>query len=250
MDRLAAVLDERTAGDAYACGAIDVLALLGLVTCDGGRVTPSGKVAEMVLDSLRAHLRDGLTAGLDWEDLDAPAPRGVDILRAIEGARMGRAGHPAPARVVQAAQSIIKGRRGGEDLYLMQFDAHAHRYQPIGGKREPYETSLAETLRREMAEELGLPATPGPELVRLTPVGNGWDETTLSATYGVLTQYSFAFFHAAEIHFELRIDGDTHWLTRTEIAAARAGNGRAISTIYQQALGLDALDALPVSVVM
>jgi 8-oxo-dGTP pyrophosphatase MutT (NUDIX family) len=250
MSDLATVLRDLAANDEYASGALDVLALLGLVTLDAGRGEPTSRVAGMALDVLRAHLADSVDAGLRWDDLEAPSPRGVEILRALEAARVDRVAQPTPARVVEAAQSIIKTRRGAEDLYLMQFDRHANRYQPIGGKREPGEADLTVTLRREMAEELGLADSPGPVLVTLTPVGSSWAETTLSATYGILTQYTFGFFHAADIAFPLSIDDDTHWLTRAEIAGGRAGNGRDISTIYQQGLGLDLLDGLPLSIVM
>jgi 8-oxo-dGTP pyrophosphatase MutT (NUDIX family) len=132
----------------------------------------------------------------------------------------------------------------------MQYDRHAGRYQPVGGKREPFETDLAVTLRREMAEELGLDAPPGPELVSLTLVGEGWVETTLSATYGILTRYTFSFFRASDIRFRLPVDADTRWLTRAEIAAGRAADGRDVSPIYQQALGLDLLDGLPPELVV
>jgi 8-oxo-dGTP pyrophosphatase MutT (NUDIX family) len=245
MSDLAGVLRSLTADGDYARGALEMLALLGLVTVEDGRAIPADEVAEMVLDSLRAHLADGVAAGLRWGDLDAPPPRGVDLLRAIEQARVARVDRPTPGRVVQAAQAVIKARRDGQDLYLMQFDRHAGRYQPIGGKREPAEADLAETLRRELAEELGLPEPPGPDQVSLSPVGHGWVETTISATYGILTRYTFGFFHCSDIRFPLRVDRDTRWLTRAEVAAGRADDGRDVSPIYQQALGLDLLDGLP-----
>jgi 8-oxo-dGTP pyrophosphatase MutT (NUDIX family) len=245
MSDLAGVLRDLSADGDYGRGALETLALLGLVTVEDGRAIPADEVAEMVLDSLRAHLADGVAAGLRWGDLDALPPRGVDLLRAIEQARVARVQQPTPGRVVQAAQAVIKARRAGEDLYLMQYDLHAGRYQPIGGKREPAEVDLAETLRREIAEELGLPELPGPDQVRLSPVGAGWVETTLSATYGILTQYTFSFFQCSDIRFPLRLDRDTRWLSRAEIAAARAEDGRDISPIYQQALGFDLLDGLP-----
>jgi hypothetical protein len=244
MTDLSAVLRALAADEPYSRGALDVLALLGLVTISGDTATPADNVAAMAIDALRAHLADAVPAGISWGDLEGPPPRGVDILRAIEAARLARVPNPTPARVVEAAQSIIKTRIDGEDAYLMQFDTHADRYQPIGGKREPDETSLEQTLRREIAEELGLPAAPGPDLLTLTPLGHGWNELTLSATYGILTQYSFGFFHAAKLGFDLKIDQDTRWLTRGEVVAGVARDGRKISTICQQGLGLDVLDGL------
>jgi 8-oxo-dGTP pyrophosphatase MutT (NUDIX family) len=245
MADLAGVLDSLSAETDYARGALDVLAVFGLVTLDAGRAEPAGMVAAMVIDSLRAHLTDGVSVGLHWDDLEAESPRGVDILRAFEHARVTRVNRPTPARVVEAAQSIIKMRRSETDLYLMQFDGHAGRYQPIGGKREPFDADAEAALRREIAEELQLAAPPGPDQITLEPVGEGWVETTLSATYGILTQYTFSFFRAGDIQFAIPLDEDTRWLTRAEIAAGRAEDGRAISPIYLQALGLDLLDNLP-----
>jgi len=247
MIDLAAVLADLLESDAYARGALDVLTLLGLVTRGSGGAKPSGEVAAMALDVLRAHLADGVIAGLDWDDLDAPPPRGADILRALEAARLRAVERPTPSRVVAAAQSVVKTRRGPDDLYLMQYDRHGGRYQPIGGKRDPGETDLSATLRREIFEELSLAAIPGPDQLRLTPLGEGWRELTLSATYGVLTQYTFAFFLAEDIRFPIHPDADTRWLTRAEIAAGRAADGRPISDIYQRGLGLDLLDGLPLS---
>jgi len=230
----------------YARGALDTLALLGLIR-PGDIPAPSGKVAGLLLDALGAHLADGVSAGFDWEDQDGASPRGVDFIRAIELARAARAPHPTPARIVEAAQSIIKTRQGDDDFYLMQYDAHAGRYQPIGGKREPDEIDLAATLRREVAEELELVAPPTEAECRIELIRDGWTETTISATYGLLTQYTFAFYHMLEATFAITVDRDTRWLSRTEIVSGAATDGRPISPIYQQALGIDRLDNLPVT---
>src|SRR5574341_299293 len=219
----------------YSRGVLDMLALLGLIRLEeDGRAVPADKVAAMVLDSLRAHLADNVVVGLRWDDLDAPAPRGVDILRAAEAARLAAAPEATPGRIAQAVVAVIKSRDGaGADRYLMQYDAHAGSFQPIGGKAEPGEDNAEVTLRREMAEELGLPAPPGPKLCALAPLESGWEVTRLSATYGILTRYTFTFFHALSMRFPLSIDQNTRWLTRAEIAAERAEDGRAISPIFQ-----------------
>lgn len=230
----------------YARGALEMLALLGLVT-SGERYAATGKVARMALDALGAHLADGAVMGIEWEDLDGPSPRGVDIIRAMETARTARVAHPTPARIVEAAQAIFKIRQGEDDYYLMQYDAHAGRYQPVGGKREPEENDLAVTLRRELAEELGLSAPPGEADCRLERTGGEWAETAISATYGVLTSYTFAMFRVANARFAIKVDSETRWLSRRELMAERADDDRPISPIFQQALGVEVLDGLPVT---
>jgi 8-oxo-dGTP pyrophosphatase MutT (NUDIX family) len=246
-ERLADALAALSAESDYAQGALDVLHLLGLVEDRGGSLEPAGEVSALVLNSLRAHLRDGVRFGFDWDDLDAEGVRGVDVLRAVEAARARAVPDPTPGRVVTVVQSIIKTRSGGEDRYLMQYDRHARRFQPLGGKLERNEYDLGRALRRELAEELALDAPPGPDLCKLVLLDEGWQTVAPSATYGVLTHYTFAFFHVVNVRFPIRIDGDTCWLTRDDIVQGRTGDGRAISPIYLEALGQARLDGLSLS---
>src|SRR5574341_1546684 len=140
-DALSSSLPTLDPSSDYSRGVLDMLALLGLIRLEeDGRAVPADKVAAMVLDSLRAHLADGVSVGVRWDDLDAPAPRGVDILRAVEAARLGAVSEATPGRIAQAVIVIIKSLDGrGVDRYLMQYDPHAGRFQPIGGKMEPGE---------------------------------------------------------------------------------------------------------------
>jgi 8-oxo-dGTP pyrophosphatase MutT (NUDIX family) len=227
----------------YARGVQDVLRLLGLTAADG---KPTGEVAGMLIDSLRAHLRDGVVVGLAWNDLDGGGLRGVDVLRTIEDARTRAVGDPTPARVVRVVQAVIKARRGEDDRYLMQYDRHAGRYQPIGGKQDPEDASPEAALRREFAEELGLDGPPDRHVLAMEPLHAGWRTLDLSATYGVLTAYEMDFFAVTAVRLPIPVDADTRWLTLDEIGAEKAKDGRAISPVYQQALGgLDRLRDLP-----
>ncbi len=228
----------------YARGVADLLTLLGLLR-EGPPAGPSGEVAGMVLASLAAHLRDGVTAGLSWDDLDAAGLRGVDILRALEASRLARVAAPTPARVARTVQAVIKARRGGEDVYLMQYDAHAGRYQPIGGKVEASDDGPEAALRREMWEELGLKELPTAQTCPLALILGDWGKTEISATYGILTRYAFDFLYVEAVAFPLVTDEATRWLSRAEIAAAWAADGRAISPIYAEGPGLARLDGLP-----
>jgi 8-oxo-dGTP pyrophosphatase MutT (NUDIX family) len=244
---LADVLAALPAGSDYARGALDVLRLLGLVEDRGEDFKPAGEVSAMFLASLAAHLRDGVRFSFDWDDLDAQGVRGVDLLREAETARAQAVPDPTPARVVKVVQAIVKSRERGEDLYLMQYDRHAGRFQPLGGKQEPGDGDPGVALRRELAEELALGSPPGPELCELSLLQEGWEKVALSATYGVLTRYTFTFFHVVNVRFPIRLDGDTCWLKQSEIASGLAGDGRAISPIYVEALGLARLNALSLS---
>jgi 8-oxo-dGTP pyrophosphatase MutT (NUDIX family) len=244
---LADALAALSAQSDYAQGALDLLRLLGLVEDRDGVLEPAGEVSALFLASLGAHLRDGVRFSFDWDDLDAEGVRGVDLLRAAETARAQAVPDPTPARVVKVVQAIVKSRERGEDLYLMQYDRHAGHFQPLGGKQEPGERDPEEALRRELAEELELESPPGPELCELNLLQEEWGTFVPSATYGVLTRYTFTFFHVVNVRFPIQLDGSTCWLRRSEIARSRADGGQAISSIYLEALGLARLDALGLS---
>jgi 8-oxo-dGTP pyrophosphatase MutT (NUDIX family) len=245
---LADALAALSADDDYARGALDVLRLLGLVEEQDNGFEPAGEVSAMFIHSLLAHLRDGLPFRFEWDDLDAEGVRGVDVLRVAESARIQAVPEPTPGRVVKVVQAIVKLRgQDGEDRYLMQFDRHAGRYQPVGGKQEPDEADPRLSLRRELAEELGLDTPPGPDLCELIPVGEVWRTAISSPTYGILTGYTFTFFHVVNVHFPIWVDEDTCWMKRGEIVRGRADDGREISPIYLEALGLARLDELSVS---
>lgn len=226
----------------YARGVLDALCLLGLIAADGA---PSGEVAGYVLASLAAHVEDGIALRFDWNDLDGEGLRGVDVLRAWESARVAAVPHPTPGRIVEVVQAVIKARQDGEDRYLMQWDAHAGRYQPLGGKREPGDPDTAAALRREIREELGLDRIPTRDECALTSLLAGWPTEEISAAYGIYTRYSIDYYAATRISFPVRAGGETRWLSRREIAAGRADDGRAVSDTFQRALGWNPLDALP-----
>lgn len=244
IEALGEALEDPSQASSYVRGVTDLLRLLGLLRDEDGRAAPADEVAGMVLDSLRAHLRDGVTVGLAWGDLDGEGLRGVDILRAIEAARLARVAEPTPGRVVRVAQAVIKARRDGEEVYLMQYDRHAGQYQPIGGKQKPEDADSAAALRREIAEELGLDGPPGVEACTLRLLKAGWGAIRQSATYGILTRYTFDFYHVEKMGFPVKTGQDTRWLSRAEMVAGRAEDGRAISSVYAEALDQAMLDGL------
>nr|MBN1229560.1 NUDIX domain-containing protein [Anaerolineae bacterium] len=238
-------LTHRQADSAYNEGVLDLLSLLGLVRLESGVYQPTGEVARMLLDSLAAHLHDGVAVGLDWDDLDRDGLRGVDLLKMFEQERVSRLVEPSPARAVQVTQAVIKAVHDGEDVYLMQYDRHGGHYQPIGGKRDPGDADSAAALRREMMEELVLDHLPGPDECSLLLLRSGWQITEISRTYGILTAYSVDFYVVRAITFPIKTDQDTCWLSRREMAEGIADDGRAISPILVGVLGLDWLDSLP-----
>lgn len=232
------------AASAYERGVLDTLRLLGLIHDRDGQAAATSDIAGLILRSLWAHLRDGIAIGIDW----GTSSVGLALLRAMETTRIAIVPDATPAREVHAAQAIIKAQHSAEDVYLMQFDAQAGQYQPIGGKQEENEGDPTQTLLREIAEELGLPSIPGPDDCHLHPLEMAWRVTCLSATYGVLTQYTFDFYHVTAITFALPTDNDTRWLSRREVLSGLADDGRPISLLYREAIGAEWLDSLAYSV--
>ena len=235
---LLAALTSLQPNSPYACGALDMLHLLGLIHRQDERYSPTGKVAALVIDSLRAHVQDGVTIHFDWEEY------GVNLLRAIEAARQDAAPNPTPARAVRVVQAVIKRCTDEGDLYLMQYDAPAGQYQPLGGKHAAGDANSEDALRRELAEELELSRLPTPEECEMVLLSEGWTTEALSATYGLLTHYSFDFYHVRRLAFPLPAGSDTRWLTRIEILSGQAHDGQPITDIYRLALGVAQMDAL------
>jgi len=244
VEALLEALRKLEADSAYERGVMDTLRLLGLIDNHDEGATATSAIAHFILRSLWAHLSDGIAVGIDWET----APVGLMLLRTMETARVAIVNDPTPAREVVAAQAVIKSRQDGEDVFLMEFDAEAGQYQPIGGKQESGDGDPTETLRREMAEELGLPALPDPEACRFSPLAMAWRVTRLSATYGVLTRYTFNFYHATGITFPLPTDSNRRWISRREVLAGQADDGRPVSSLYLEAIGPEGLDRLGYSV--
>lgn len=232
----------------YARGALDVLRLLGLVAVEEGNAVPTGAVAEVMLASLAAHAADRTTARFEWNRLDHTGLGGVDIVRAFEEARVARVPNPTPGRMVRVVQAVIKTRQDGEDAYLLEYDSDARQYQPIGGKWSSQDASLEAALRREIAEELSLAAPPDSQALSLSLLISDWGKTQLSPTFGILTRYSFDFFHATAVRFAISETAGVRWQRRADMLSGRSPDGRAISPILLEALGADRLDALPPSI--
>jgi 8-oxo-dGTP pyrophosphatase MutT (NUDIX family) len=236
IDRLLQALTNAIPQGDYARGVHDLLRLLALLDDDH---LPTGRTAQMVLAVLRAHLQDGTPLHVDWNDLDADGLRGADVLRWVEAARLHHAEAPTPARRADAVGVVIKR---GDGRYLMEYDEHGGMYQPFGGKIERSDPTPEDALRRELYEELHLDDVPGPEVARLRELPGYHSETILSPTYGIYTAYTFRFFFAERLTFPIKWGG---WVTRAEMMAGAAADGRAISDVYGKALGWAALDGLP-----
>lgn len=143
----------------------------------------------------------------------------------------------APVREVWVAQVLIKARVAGkaEPVYLVQRDEElTDEYRLVGGRFEPGDGDLLETMKREMLEELGLEYEKDyalDELVHELAVS-----ARLSPTYGVLSSYRYCLYKAemiGKIHLKV---GDNRWVTKRELLAGRMDSGEKIAAWHAKAI--------------
>jgi len=211
---------------AHALGDLMQLFRLAVPIEDG--VAIEGDMARLFVRSLAAHLADDVPVALPFN--------GPELLAAAESARRERVLHPTPVREIFAVNAIIKAGRDGHDYLLMQYDDNARQFQLIGGKREPDDVDTAHTVLREIQEELAIPALRVPADLTLVPIGERFEQTTLSPTYGVVTSYHISFYHVRNMRFRPHLDSQTRWIDLEHIRAGRLPDGRKVSDLAVQSL--------------
>ncbi len=226
--------------DATSAAALgDLLQLLHLVHPIRGGIEVEGETARLFVRSLAAHLADNVPMALEWESRlkDATAANGTRLLAAVELTRKDTVSNPTPVREIFAVNAIIKTKHAGVDSLLMQFDDHARQFQLIGGKREPTDVDSAHTLIREIQEELEMPNLRSPGDFTLVPIGERFEQITLSPSYGVVTSYHISFFHVTDMRFRPQTDADTQWISVEHVRSGRLPDGRKVSDLAIQSLG-------------
>jgi 8-oxo-dGTP pyrophosphatase MutT (NUDIX family) len=216
----------------------DLMQLFRLARPTANGVEIEGETALLFVRSLAAHLAD---------DIAVTLPLHADqLLAAAELARHKQVAHPTPVRDIFAANALIIAHAKGHPYILMQFDDGAQQFQLIGGKRDPTDRDNEHTVLREIQEELELPDLHVPTDLTLVPVGERFEQTTLSRTYGVVTSYHISFYHVQHWRSPLRLDAlavETRWIAFEHIRAGRLPDGRKVSDLAVQSLG-DYLDEL------
>ncbi len=240
----------QTDNPAYVSALCDLLQMLRLVQRIEGGVAVDGEMARLFVRSLAAHLADNVPMALDWHarvNESVEAAHGRQLLAAVENSRKDNVSNPTPVREIYAVNAVIKGQRAGQDYLLMQYDEHAAQFQLIGGKREPEDLDAAHTLLREIQEELGLPDLKIPKDMSFMPIGERFEQISLSPTYGVVTSYHISFFHVLNMAFRPVVDGVTRWISMEYVRRGNLPDGRKVSDLVVQSL-TDCLDDLAYSI--
>ncbi len=222
--------------EAYRRAVHDLLIGLGVISAQTGQFT--SPVAYYFVQSLMCAFRDGALKADAWMGLlaDECTGTGARLVRLLESHRLACVALPTPLRRVQAVMAIIKARRAGTDVYLMQYDRDAAQFQPLGGKREATDASNGAALTRELCEELEIERlTPGQDF-NIHPLIEHIKVNTVSASLQVLTEYDHSFYYLNDIRFPIHTDSSTCWITAAELAAGKTGDGRAISKLIDQHL--------------
>ena len=229
---------ESSSSKSYSHALGDLMQLFRLARPVANGVEIEGETARLFVRSLAAHLAD---------DIAVTLPLHADqLLAAAESARHEQIAHPTPVREIVAANALITAHSAGTTYILMQYDDGAKQFQLIGGKREPTDRDNEHTVLREIQEELELPDLRVPEDLNLVPVGERFEQITLSRTYGVVTSYHISFYHVQHWQMALQLKKlavETCWIALDHIRAGRMPDGRRVSDLAVQSLG-DYLDGL------
>jgi len=241
LDGESAVLPE-----GYRAAITDLLYALGALAED--RQTFSSPMAYYFAQSLIRAVRDSAFGPEQWvgKPDSGCAGFGARLVRLLELQRLECVPDPSPIRVVSAVSAVIKARRGNDDAYLMQWDAAASQFQPIGGKVDPEDASGQAALIREIAEELDrADLIPGDDY-QIVTLAENVRTSMISNTIHVITAYDLSFYQLTHLRFSIPTDGITRWVSRTEMLAGRTDDGRRISAILIDNIR-PLLDGLPYS---
>lgn len=227
-------LDDAAPSQDYRQAIRDMLAVFGVLSGETDEVT--SPMAYYFVQSLLHSVQSGALTPDMWRGLTGEdcAGSGARLVHFLEENRLACSPRPTPLRIIRAVIGVIKARRGGEDVYLMQYDHKAEQFQPIGGKQEASDASSEAALTRELCEELSLTdLTPGKDF-RIQPLAEHVQFMEVSASVHVVTQYDHGFYHLTDIRFPLHTDHDTRWISASDLAAGKTDDGYAISPLLDE----------------
>ncbi|MEP7286483.1 MAG: hypothetical protein ABI947_12015 [Chloroflexota bacterium] len=211
----------------------DLLTALGVLSAQTGEAT--SPMAYYFVQSLACTIRDNTFSADSWQGVPEDDCRGAGarLVRLLEETRLTCTPEPTPLRIVRASTAVIKAQRGGQDVYLMQYDAKARQFQPLGGKQELTDASSEAALTRELCEELALDGLIAGRDFAIHPLALNVRVDEISASIQVVTRYYHSLYHLTDIRFPLHNDEITRWLTGAEMTAGRTIDGYAISSLFE-----------------
>lgn len=217
-------------------GVLDFLSLVGIVSLDWDEGTYQIRSinASFGIRALREAFREDTHLIRDWHRLGVSEPllrhgpvinSGVDFIYWLDSLRE-RKTDPIPLKVGHVAKAVIK-RRDGSDEFLFIRNQNSGRYELIGGRRRYEDEEPAETMRRELREELREHNLHFGKRTHLEHVGDA-PTSMLSPTYGCLTEWHCDYYSIRFEDFNINTPDDTRWVTLSEIKSGATDDGEPI----------------------
>jgi 8-oxo-dGTP pyrophosphatase MutT (NUDIX family) len=204
------------------------------------RVKARSEAALYFLRSLAQFIRKDLVLTGDWERegvLQEVSPiqlisSGTQLVHTMEKIRTEELSDLTPIRKVFVSQAVIKARIRGkrQSLYLVQYDAPAHQYQLIGGRRRKSERNPLTVMKREISEELAENSLVYPRDYNLLKLVSDLKINSLSPTFGAFTSYNFTVYHAVFKCPKLFLGPNDRWVSLSELIAGETIDGARISS--------------------
>lgn len=239
-------------------GYVTLLQTIGMVILDEqGHIKASSQTAKYSLNCLAAYVEhdqqwiaDWKTRGVHRHETGA-LQNGATFLYELEKRRLALSETPIPSRIEEVAQVFIV--RHHPDSHrtelLMQFDQNADQYQLIGGRRSPRDATMLAAIVREIDEEVADDLTYKTDYQLDLVIDDMVVDTTLSRTFGALTQYHFTVYHMQHLTQPLTLQAHDRWvdaqaLVNGDIQIDGQIITRIASQLYQQMHHIVRLDHL------
>lgn len=203
-------------------GYITLLQTIGIVVIDENQcIKASSQTAKYMLESLASFVEHDLNLVDEWKrrgvypNEDAGVfQNGATLLYEMEKRRMALLEAPAASRTEEVVQILIKRTNAITGLaeLLMQYDTNADQYQLIGGRRSPADLTLQDAAIREIKEEIvdDIQFKKDYDLNLLIP--KMMMGSTLSPTFGALTDYHFSIYHMLNLRQDITLDTNDSWV--------------------------------------
>lgn len=184
--------------------------------------------------SIAEHTAEGSAILGGWEraltGADALVARnnGPALARDIEQRRAAWTS-PKPLRSTGVAQAVIKARIGWRigDRFLVRWDGAASSYQLVGGHMRQGDSSIEETMWRELEEELtGFAISRQHDSISLSASAR---VIQVSQTYGALTEYQMSFYKVTFANSRPALSPLDRWIAREELLAGKTRDNKTIN---------------------
>ena len=205
-----------------------MLKTIGVVQLDEQQnIRAASQTAKYMLHSIASYVEADVRWIDDWHTRgihrngDNPLQNAATLLHILEKRRMMVIENPQPSRSEEVAQVLIKrtNPETAKPELLLQFDANANQFQLIGGRRSEKDDGILTTMIREIEEEVANTIVYGQDYKLNCIIADLVPPTTLSQTFGALTEYHFSVYHMVDLTQDVRMQPDDEWVPVEDMLA-------------------------------